>query len=182
MKDSNTLRDPDTGTTFADEMRLIPRWSVALAVLAFVIVEYFFWIVIPANRNHPPPPIGFRIYFALSWGALAALYVLMVGYVSQDAPRRSMSLRFWIAICLIMPGGIGSVLYFLLRQPIVSRCPACGTRIQSDFHFCPQCACQVSACCGQCYRSVTATDQYCVHCGHDLAADNIPSRLRAVQA
>jgi len=181
MNDSHTLRDPDTGSTFADEVRLIPRWSVAMALLAFVVVEYFFWVVMPANRNHPPPPIGFRIYFALSWGALASLYVLMVGYVSRDAPRRAMSLRFWIAICVIMPGGIGSVLYFLLRQPIISRCPSCGTRIQADFHFCPQCACQVSASCGKCYRSVTMTDLYCVHCGHDLAADNVPARLKAFQ-
>ena len=182
MRDSTILQDPDSGASFADEMRLIPRWSVALAVLAFLIAEYFFWIVLPANRNHPPPPVGFRVYFALSWGALAALYVLMVGYVSQDAPRRAMSLRFWIAICLIMPGGIGSVLYFLLRQPIISRCPACGTRTQADFHFCPQCACQVAASCGQCYRSVSMTDLYCVHCGHELATDNTPSRLRALQS
>jgi hypothetical protein len=182
MKNSNSLPDSDFGTSFTDEMRLIPRWSVAFAVAAFAVVEYFFWVVIPANRHHEPPPIGFRLYFALSCGALAALYVLMVGYVSQDAPRRAMSLRFWIAICLIMPGGIGSVLYFLLRQPIVSRCPACGTRIQSDFHFCPQCACQVSASCGKCYRGVSMTDLFCVHCGHDLAADNTPARLRAFQS
>jgi hypothetical protein len=182
MKDPTIPRDPDTGTSFADEMRLIPRWSVALSVLVFVIVQYFFWVVMPEHRNHPPPPIGFRIYFALSGSALASLYVLMVGYVSRDAPRRAMSLRFWIAICLIMPGGIGSLLYFLLRQPIVSRCPACATRVQADFHFCPQCACQVSASCGQCYRSVSVTDLFCVHCGHDLATDNTPARLRAFQS
>jgi hypothetical protein len=182
MKDLKIQRDPEDGTSFADEMRLIPRWSVAIAVLAFVEVQYFFWVVMPEHRNHPAPPIGFRIYFALSWSALAALYVLMVGYVSRDAPRRAMSLRFWIAICLIMPGGIGSVLYFLLRQPIVSRCPACATRVQSDFHFCPQCACQVSASCGQCYRSVGVTDLFCVHCGHDLATDNTPARLKAFQS
>ena len=182
MNESSALRDPDTGTSFADEMRLIPRWSIAIAVLAFVAVQYLWWVVFPAEHRHAPPPLSLRIYFALSWSALAALYVLMVGYVSKDAPRRAMSLRFWIAICLIMPGGIGSVLYFLLRQPIISRCPACGTRTQADFHFCPQCACQVSASCGKCYRSVNMTDLYCVQCGHDLAADNTPARLRAFQS
>src|SRR5271168_445597 len=136
----------------------------------------------PAEPRLAPPPLSLRIYFALSWTAPAALYVLMVGYVSKDAPQRAMSLRFWIAICLIMPGGIGSVLYFLLRQPIISRCPACGSRTQSDFHFCPQCAYQVAASCGKCYRSVSMTDLYCVHCGHELATDNTPSRLRALQS
>jgi hypothetical protein len=48
------------------------------------------------TANHPPP-LGFRIYFNLSWGLLASLYFLMVGYVSKDAPRRAMSARFWIA-------------------------------------------------------------------------------------
>ena len=72
------------------------------------------------------PPLGLRIYFNLSWGLLVSLYFLMVGYVSKDAPRRAMSARFWIALCFVMPGGIGAVLYFLLRQPEVSRCPACS--------------------------------------------------------
>jgi predicted amidophosphoribosyltransferase len=125
--------------------------------------------------------MGMRIYFALSWGALASLYMLMVGYVSKDSPRRGMSARIWMIVCLVMPGGIGAVLYFLLRQPIISLCPACGTRVQSEYHFCPQCAYQVSASCGKCYRSVRITDLYCVHCGHDLASDNRPARLHAFQ-
>ena len=48
-----------------------------------------------------------------------------------------MSTRFWVVITLAMPGGIGSVLYFLLRQPVVARCPSCGTSIHAEFHFCP---------------------------------------------
>jgi hypothetical protein len=83
---------------------------------AFVLVEYYFWLV-AARQQHHPPPLGLRIYFNLSWGVLAALYFLMVGYISKDAPRRAMSLRFWMLICFVMPGGIGAVLYFLLRRP-----------------------------------------------------------------
>jgi predicted amidophosphoribosyltransferase len=79
-----------------------------------------------------------------------------------------------------MPGGIGAVLYFLLRQPMVSLCPACGTHVQSDFHFCPQCNRRLSANCGNCFSAVRATDQYCTHCGHELTGDNMPGRLRAL--
>lgn len=150
---------------------------MALAVLAFVVMEYIFWVVMPAHRHHPPAPVGLRLYFALSWGALASLYVLMVGYVSNDAPRRGSSVRLWVLICVVMPGGIGAVLYFLLRPPIVSHCPACDTGIQADYHFCPQCAYQITASCGTCFRSVRITDLFCVHCGHDLAKDNMPNRL-----
>jgi hypothetical protein len=180
MPDTNGLRTSDTSMTFTEEMKLVPRWSVALAVAAFVGMQYIFWVVIPAHRHHPSTmPLGLRFYFAISWSALAGLYLLMVGYVSQDAPRRSMSSRLWIVICLVMPGGVGAVLYFMLRQAVVTDCPACGSHIQAEFHFCPQCAYQVSASCGKCYRSVRTTDLYCVHCGHDLATDNTPARLAA---
>ena len=173
------MREPESIAMNEDE-RKIPVWSIVAASLAFVLVEYYWWIVAPAHRQHPGPPLGLRVYFNLSWGLLAALYFLMVGYVSKDAPRRAMSTRFWMLVCLVMPGGIGAVFYFLLRQPEVSRCPACGTHVQSDFHFCPQCNYQLTANCGNCFRTVRPTDQYCVQCGHELATDHTPARLRVL--
>jgi hypothetical protein len=170
-------------SSFTDEMRLIPRWSIVAAMVAFVFMQYLSWVILPAHRLHPSTtPFGVRFYFALSTSTLTALYVLMLGYVSQDAPRRAMSTRLWVVICLAMPGGIGSVLYFLLRAPVVAKCPSCGTKIHAEFHFCPQCAYQVSAACGNCYRGVRITDLFCVYCGHELASDNAPSRLRAFQS
>jgi hypothetical protein len=162
-----------------DGTRLVPVWSILVSAAVFALVEYYFWIVFPRTQHHVPP-LGLRIYLNLSWGLLAALYVLMLGFVSQDAPRRAMSARFWMTICFVMPGGIGAVLYFLLRAPLVSRCPACGTHVQSDFHFCPQCNYQLSANCGNCFRTVRATDQFCTRCGHELAHDHMPARLRAM--
>jgi len=132
------MRNPEL-ITVNEDARLIPWWSIVASIAAFTAVEYYMWLVLPEQRHHHGPPLGFKIYFNLSWGLLAALYFLMVGYVSKDAPRRAMSARFWMLICFVMPGGIGAVLYFLLRQPLVSRCPACSTFVQSDFHFCPQC-------------------------------------------
>jgi hypothetical protein len=172
------MRDPQSISANVDK-RMIPVWSIVAAVVAFVAVEYYFWYVLP--ERHHAPPLGFRIYFNLSWGVLAALYFLMVGYISKDAPRRAMSTWFWMLVCLVMlPGGIGAVLYFLLRQPMVSLCPSCGTHVQSDFHFCPQCNFQLLANCGHCFRTVRATDQYCTRCGHELASDHMPTRLRAL--
>jgi double zinc ribbon protein len=173
------MRDPES-IAVNEDARLIPWWSVAAAITAFAAIEYYMWAVLPSQRHHPGPPLGFRIYFNLSFGLLAALYFLMVGYVSKDAPRRAMSARFWMLICFVMPGGIGAVLYFLLRQPLVSRCPACSTFVQSDFHFCPQCDYQLAASCGTCFRTVRATDQFCTRCGHELAHDNMPTRLRVM--
>ncbi len=127
-----------------EEERMIPVWSIIAASLAFVLVEYYFWIIAPAQHHHAAPPLGLRIYFNISWGVVASLYFLMVGYISKDAPRRAMSTRFWMFICFVMPAGIGAVLYFLLRPPQVFRCPACGTHVQGDFHFLP--AVQLPAC------------------------------------
>ncbi len=173
----------EKASCLTDEMKLIPSWSIASAALAFMFMQYLFWVILPAHRLKPSTaPFGLRFYFALSWSTLAAMYMLMVGYVSRDAPRRSMSTRLWVVICLVMPGGPGPVLYFLLRQPVVARCPSCGTSIHTEFHFCPQCAYQVSASCGNCHRGVRVTDLYCVYCGHELAADNMPARLRAFQS
>jgi len=173
------MRDPQSITVNDDE-RMIPVWSIVVASVAFVLVEYYFWAVAPGQRHHAPPPIGFRIYFNLSWGIVVALYFLMVGYISKDAPRRGMSTRFWMLICFVMPGGICAVLYFLLRQPQVTRCPSCSTHVQSDFHFCPQCNYQLTANCGNCFRTVRATDQYCTRCGHELAKDQLPTRLHVL--
>ena len=173
------MRDPQS-IAVNEDARLIPLWSIILAAAAFVLVEYYFWMILPGQRTHPGPPLGLRIYLNLSWGLLASLYFLMVGYVSRDAPRRAMSSRFWIALCFVMPGGIGAVLYFLLRQPEVSRCPSCSTHVQSDFHFCPQCNYQLTASCGHCFRTVRASDQFCTCCGHELAAACLQSSCNLV--
>jgi hypothetical protein len=174
------MRDPQSISGNEEDARLIPVWSVVVAAVAFVAAEYYFWMILPGQRTHPPPPIGLRFYFYLSFGLLVSLYFLMVGYVSRDAPRRAMSARMWIVVCFIMPCGVGAVLYFLLRQPEVSLCPACSTHVQSDFHFCPQCDYQLVASCGHCFRTVRSTDQFCTRCGHELSADHMPARLRVM--
>ena len=46
-------------------------------------------------------------------------------------------------------------------------------------HFCPQCQFQLAPVCGRCFRGVQITDVYCTQCGHDLAEDQTPARLRA---
>ncbi|WP_229741122.1 zinc ribbon domain-containing protein [Silvibacterium dinghuense] len=172
-------REAKIGSDISEELRLIPRWSMVGALAAFALTEYYFWVVLPAHRHHPSPlPVALRFYLLISWGALAALYVLMMGYISNDAPRRGMSARLWM-VCVVMPGGIGAVLYFLLRQPILTSCPSCGTRITGNDHFCPHCAYQIAPCCGNCYRTTSITDLFCTHCGHDLASDHRPARLQA---
>lgn len=170
---------PDTSNRSSDredELSMIPAWSVVLAIVAFAAVQYLFHVVMPHHKHELLP---MRLLMGYSWGTAISSYILLVGYVSRDVKRRSMSAGLWMLIAILMPGGIGAVVYFLLRQPILSRCPHCSTEIPATVHFCPQCQFQVAPVCGRCFRSVRITDVFCTQCGHDLAEDPTPARLRA---
>jgi hypothetical protein len=169
----------DTDRQTADsenDLSMIPWWSVVLAVAAFGAMQYLFHNVMPHHKHEMLP---MRLLMGYTYGTLVASYVLLVGYVSRDVKRRRMPAALWMLIVVMMPGGIGAVVYFLLRQPMLSRCPHCSTEIASTVHFCPQCQFQMAPVCGQCFRGVEITDVYCKQCGHDLEEDNVPARLRA---
>jgi MFS family permease len=158
-----------------EDLRMIPRWSVVLAALLFAGMQYVFHVVMP---HHKHELLFLRIVMGYAWGALWASYALLLGYVSRDTKRRGMSAGLWMLVCVLLPGGIGAVVYFLLRQPILSHCPNCSTTIAATYNFCPQCQFQMFPVCGVCHRGVKITEAFCTQCGHDLAKDGAPARLR----
>ncbi|SNT14493.1 Phospholipase_D-nuclease N-terminal [Granulicella rosea] len=163
-------------TNAEDNLGLIPNWAILLAIAVFAAAQYLFHGVLPHHKHEMLP---MRLLMGYSWGTAFASYVLLVGYVSRDVLRRNMPRGLWMLVVIVMPGGIGAVVYFLLRQPMLTRCPHCSSEIASQYHFCPQCQFQLAPVCGQCFRGVEITDVYCKQCGHDLAEDQAPSRLRA---
>jgi len=74
-----------------------------------------------------------------------------------------------------LPGGIGSVLYFLLRQPVVARCPSCGTSIHTSSISALNVPTRFPRLAAIATAGVRITDLYCVYCGHSLASDDVPS-------
>jgi len=172
----STVPQNETVSAGDDELRMIPRWSIVLAVIGFVAMQYLFHGVLPHHRHEMLP---MRVMMGYTWGALVASYILLLGYVSRDSRRRGMSPGLWMLVCVVLPGGIGAVVYFMLRQPILSRCPNCSTTLTASYNFCPQCQFQLAPVCGRCHRGVKITDVFCTQCGHDLAQDGAPARLRA---
>lgn len=156
------------------DLSLIPAWSIVLSIVVFVAVQYLFHGVLPHHKHEMLP---MRLLMGYSWGTALASYVLLVGYVSRDVRRRAMPAGLWMSIVLLMPGGIGAIVYFLLRQPVLSRCPHCSTEISTSFNFCPQCQFQTAPVCGRCFRGVQLTDAFCTQCGHDLTEDGAPARF-----
>jgi hypothetical protein len=161
----------------SDGLRMIPLWSVLLAVAVSAGVLVYF-NHLPPPRHRQPGSLPMHWIFLYTIVSAVASYILLLGYVSRDVGRRGMPRALWMLIVAVMPGGIGAVVYFLLRQPIMVRCPNCTTELTAGVHFCPQCRFQMAPVCGQCFRGVQITDVYCQQCGHDLAEDAAPARLR----
>jgi hypothetical protein len=155
----------------SDEIRLIPMWSVALAVALFAAVQATVHLYL-AQHQHNLPPRGFLIFWSVAWGTVIAVYTLMVGYVTRDAKRRGMNLALWTPLVIFMPGAIGLVLYFLLRQPLLSACPQCSASVVPGMNFCPQCRFQLAPTCPQCQRTVRITDTFCGNCGGNLSVSH----------
>ena len=119
----------------SDEIRLIPMWSVALAAALFAAVQATVHLYL-VKHDHNLPPRGFLIFWSVAWGTVLGVYALMVGYVTRDARRRGMNLALWTPLVIFMPGAIGLVLYFLLRQPLISACPQCSANVVPGMNFC----------------------------------------------
>ena len=113
---------------------LIPGPAKILAALAFLApVAFFFWIF----DDHRA--IGLGTAIGLGVGTIAAAFVLLAGYVYADAARRGMPPIPWTALAVLIPKGVGFVLYFLLRKPILHPCRTCGRGVTPDAAFCQRC-------------------------------------------
>ena len=148
------------------DFRLVARWAWILAVIGFLSMQFVFNVVVA--RQHDAPPAWARILLGLFAGLVLTCYLLLVGYVNRDAGRRGMSRALWTAVCILVPNGLGFILYFILRQPMVGNCPQCGHGIQHGFNFCPKCNYKLNPNCPQCQRMVRPADAYCPYCGTAL--------------
>ena len=54
--------------------------------------------------------------------------VLLIGYVNADARRRGMRYVMWTWLAILIPNAIGIILYFVLREPLLTQSHAAAPR------------------------------------------------------
>ena len=160
----------------AEEISIIPAWAWVLAAIGFTGMQFLFNFVVAHDRDAPPAPV--RALLGVLMGVLIGCYLLFMGYVNRDSGRRGMNRILWTLVAIFIPNGLGIILYFVLRQPLQSTCPQCGTRVESGFNFCPKCNHKLNAGCPQCQYPVRPGDVYCAQCGTSVqGAASQASRL-----
>ena len=150
-----------------EEIRLIPNVMVGVAVLVFLAMEAL--LICVAFRHDPhAPPMAVQVLIATLAGTLLGIVMLLVGYVNRDAKRRGMNYVLWTVLVLFIPNAIGYIIYFVVRQPIVGKCPQCGTTTKPTFNFCPKCKFNLHPACPQCHRAIEVGATFCPYCSAEL--------------
>jgi hypothetical protein len=154
---------------FSDELRIIPGVAWLLGVLGYLAVMGFAVHVTatdPGMRNWPP--VG-RLLFCGLMPLVFIPYVALIGYVNADARRRGMRYVMWTLLAIFIPNTLGIILYFVLRDPLMTRCPKCAAQVKHGFAFCPSCGTALATACPQCHRAVEPGWSHCANCGAPLA-------------
>jgi RNA polymerase subunit RPABC4/transcription elongation factor Spt4 len=150
-----------------EEFRLIPKVMVAVAVLLFVGLQAFLFLFAFPRDPHAPP-LALQVLVGILGGSILAFIALLVGYVNRDAKRRGMNSTVWTILVLILPNGIGFIIYFVVRQPVRGACPQCGATMNPAFNYCPKCKCLLHPVCPQCHRAIDVGATFCPYCSAEL--------------
>jgi hypothetical protein len=109
-----------------------------------------------------------HIAVGLGMGLLAAGYALLVGYVYGDAKRRGMRYVMWTWLAVLIPNGLGVILYFILRDAMPFYCTRCGGATPAGFAFCARCGAATAPSCRQCGKVSQPGWSHCAYCGAQL--------------
>jgi len=153
-------------TRSKDEIRILAPWAYYLFTLVFLTIAVLFVTVV--GRDHDAPRFAVRCLLGVLMGAVLGCYAVLIGYVNQDAGRRSMSRLLWTLIAIFVPNGLGIVLYFVLRKPRTAHCSQCDAEVEPGFSYCPRCRNRLQPACPHCQRSVDPGNKFCPYCGGAL--------------
>src|SRR5271165_234920 len=154
---------------FRSELAIIPPVATVIAVLAFVLMQICLLGLLP-HYEKDIPPMPALVLISICGGFVVAIIVLLIGYVNADSKRRGMNSLLWTLLVIFVPKALGFLAYFLLRKPLLSPCPKCGTPVGSDFAYCPKCGYAAIPSCANCGRAIRRDYMCCPFCGKPVGA------------
>ena len=158
-------------SSFSEEVRIIPKVAWFIALLVYLCLVSIIWLgPMQHDKGVAAWPEVAKLIFTLVMPLFLFVYVLLIGYVNADAKRRGMRHVMWTLLCIFVPNAIGTILYFVLRDPLLVSCRKCGTLVKKGLAFCPQCGETLSQSCPQCHRAVEPVWTHCGFCGASLKA------------
>lgn len=149
---------------FSDEIRIIP---VVAKIFAVLVPICFFLVSFTLVANDPKSgqwPLVGRVAFSIWPGLLLGVLIMFWGYVNADAKRRGMRYVMWTLLAIFVPNTLGIILYFILRDPLTTRCLKCGAQGRANFTFCPQCGAELATTCPSCKRPTEPGWKSCPYC------------------
>ena len=155
---------------FMKELRVIPRaaWIAGGFLYACFTVPMFFFVV-PNDREIGQWPRWGQALFVYGMFLFVLALAALIGYVYGDAKRRQMRYVMWTLLAIVVPYGIGIILYFMLRDPLLKPCPSCGNFAKAGFPFCPYCGTTLLPTCSNCGKPGDPAWTNCPQCGQPFA-------------
>ena len=145
--------------------RVIPFACWVTACIVFLVFCLLLGLVLTQVDD---VPVAVKFIIAIVAPLLLAGYTLVIGYVYGDARRRGMRYMMWTLLAIFLFNGIGVILYFILRDPLLVYCHLCGAGVLPSHAFCPRCGNAVQPTCQSCHRTVQSGWTHCAWCGNQL--------------
>jgi RNA polymerase subunit RPABC4/transcription elongation factor Spt4 len=152
-------------TPVIPRQRVIPSGGWLAAGIVSVVFGLLTSFVVTLAGDMPWP---LKLIIPILLPLMLGGYTLLVGYVYGDARRRGMRYVMWTLLAIFLANGIGIILYFILREPLLVYCPRCGAGVQPSHAFCPRCGSGVQPACRACHRTVQTGWTHCAWCGTQL--------------
>lgn len=150
------------------ELSVIPRAVWVTAAVLYLLLAVILSLVIFRSPEAKEIPQPVPIFLVVVAPFIAAVMVLLYGYVYADAKRRAMRPVLWLLLAIFIPNAIGVILYFILREPLPVPCPSCAAPARPGFAYCPRCGTEITPACPECKRGIEPEWSNCAYCGARL--------------
>lgn len=143
----------------------IPRAAWVIAVTLAVLLAVAMWYgPFQFERELQEWPLELKVLMIVLPALFTGGYALLVGFIYNDAKRRSMRHVMWAWLAMV-PYFLGVITYFILRDPLPTPCPKCRYEVPRSYIFCPACGAAVHPSCKGCARQLEESWSNCPHCG-----------------